>query len=90
MVIMKDNGWKMEKDVVDVLVFVELWVGGLATKSSSIENGFMVCISSWELRLRSGLRRSMCNSSPITKIMSFSKMLLSISLSVLLSMTCEM
>ena len=76
--------------MVDVLVFVELWVGGLATKSSSIENGFMVYISSWELRLRSGVRRSMCNSSPISKIMSFSKMLLSISLSVLLSMTCEM
>ena len=49
MVIMKDNGWKMVKDVVDVLVFVELWVGGLATKSSSIEKNFMVCISSWEL-----------------------------------------
>ena len=90
MVIMKDNGWKMEKDVVDVLVFVELWVGGLATKSSSIENGFMVCITSRELKLRSDPKRSTCDSPPLSEIMSFSKMLPSILLSVLLSMTCEM
>ena len=80
MVIMKDNGWKMVKDVVDVVVFVKLWVGGLA----------MVCITSRELKLRSDPRRSTCDSPPLSEIMSFSKMLPSILLSVLLSMTCEM
>ena len=32
--------------VVDMVVFVELWIGGLGSISSSLENGFMVCISS--------------------------------------------
>ena len=45
-VIMKDNGWEMVEDVVDVVVFVKLWVGWLVICSSSIENSFVVCISS--------------------------------------------
>ena len=72
-VIMKDNGWEMVEDVVDVVVFVELWVGGLASNSSSIENVFVLCISSWELTSRSGLRRSVSDSPPLSEIMSFSK-----------------
>ena len=87
-VIMKDNGWEMVEDVVDVVVFVKLWVGWLVICSSSIENSFVVCISSWELTTRSGPRMSM--SPPLTKIMSYSKMLASISLSTWVSMTCEM
>ena len=27
-VIMKENGWEIVEDGVDVVVFVELWVGG--------------------------------------------------------------
>ena len=27
-VIMKENGWEIVEDVVDMVVFVELWVGG--------------------------------------------------------------
>ena len=45
-VIMKDNGWEIVYNVVDVVVFVELWIGGLASNSSSLENGFVVCVSS--------------------------------------------
>ena len=45
-VIMKDNGWEIVDNVVDVVVFVELWIGGLASNSSSLENGFVVCVSS--------------------------------------------
>ena len=30
---------------MDVVVFVKLWIGELASDSSSIENGFMVCLS---------------------------------------------
>ena len=53
--------------MVDVAVFVEhscsmLWVGGLTINSSNIEYGFVVFISSWKLRLRSGPRRSMSDS----------------------------
>ena len=57
----------MVEDVVDVAVFVEhwcsmLWVGGLTINSSNIEYGFVVFISSWKLRLRSGPSRSMSDS----------------------------
>ena len=27
-VIMKENGWEIVEDMVDMVVFVELWVGG--------------------------------------------------------------
>ena len=30
-VIMKKNEWEIVEDVVDVVVFVELWIGGLDT-----------------------------------------------------------
>ena len=45
----KDNGWEVVEDVVDMMVFVEFWVGGLASNSSSVDNDFLVCISSWKL-----------------------------------------
>ena len=77
----KKNRWEIVEDVVDVVLFVELWVDGLATNSSSIENCFIVCISSWELKSRSGTRRPVSDSPPLSKIMSFSKMLFSVSLS---------
>ena len=32
--IMKDNGWEIVEDIVDVVVFVELWIGGLTSNSS--------------------------------------------------------
>ena len=32
--IMKDNGWEIVEDIVDVIVFVELWIGGLTSNSS--------------------------------------------------------
>ena len=89
-VIMKDNEWKVVEDVVDVVVFVELWVGGLVSNSSSIENGFVVGISSWELTSTSGPRRFASDSPPLSEIISFSKMLFSVSLSIWLPMTCEM
>ena len=80
-VTMKQNRWEIVEDVVDVVLFLELWVDGLATNSSSIENCFIVCISSWELKSRSGTRRPVSDSPPLCKIMSFSKMLFSVSLS---------
>ena len=45
--------------MVDVVVFVEylclvLWVDRLAINLPSIEYGFVISISSWRLRLRSG------------------------------------
>ena len=46
--VMQDNGWVIVEDVVDVLVLVELQIGGLASNSSRIEKGFVVRISSWE------------------------------------------
>ena len=46
-VIMKDNGWEIVEDMVNVVVFVVLWIGGLSSFSSSIENDFVVCISLW-------------------------------------------
>ena len=44
-VTMGQNGWEIVEDEVDVVVFVKLWIGELASDSSSIENGFMVCLS---------------------------------------------
>ena len=61
-VIIKDNRWEIVEDVVDMVVFAELWVGGLTINSSNIEYGFVVFISSWKLRLRSGPSRSMSDS----------------------------
>ena len=29
-----DHGWEIVEDIVDVVVFVELWVGGLTSNSS--------------------------------------------------------
>ena len=89
-VIMKQNRWERVEDVVDVVLFVELWVDGRATNSSSIEKCFMVCISSWELTSRSGTGRPVSDSPPLSKIMSFSKMLFSVSLSSWLSIACGM
>ena len=92
--IMKDNGWEIVEDVVEVVVTVELWVAGLVINSSSIENDlyawFVVCVSSWELTSRSGTRRSLSDSLPLREITSFSKMLCSVSLPIWPSMTCEM
>ena len=68
-----------------MVVFVELWVDRLGINSSSIENGFVVCISSQQLTSRSGPRKSVSDSPPLIKIMSFSNMLSSVSLSVWLS-----
>ena len=94
LVIMKDNGWEIVEDVVEVVVIVEFWVAGLVINSSSIENGlgawFVVCLSSWELTSRSGTRRSLYDSLPLREITSFSKMLCSVSLPIWSSMTFEM
>ena len=57
---------------MDVVVFVELRIGRLASNSSSIEKGFVKCISSWELASGSGPRRSVSDSPPLSEIMSFS------------------
>ena len=46
-----------------------LQVGRLAINSSNIEYGFIVSISSWRLRPRSGPRRSMLDSPPLKEIM---------------------
>ena len=94
MVVMVDNGKQMVEDVVDVVVFVEYWclvlcVGGQAINSSNIEYDFVVLISSWRLRSRSGPRRSVSVSSLLNKIMSFSSMLSSSSLSICLTTTCK-
>ena len=35
-VVMKDNRLEIVKDMVDVVVFVELWIGGLVSNSPSI------------------------------------------------------
>ena len=43
-VMMQYNGWVVVEDVVDLPVFVVLWIGGLASNSSSIEKGFVVRI----------------------------------------------
>ena len=43
-VIMKDNGWEIVEDMVDVVVFVELWVIKLTINSSITDNGFVVYI----------------------------------------------
>ena len=32
-VVMEYNGWEIVEDVMDVVVFVELWIGGLASNS---------------------------------------------------------
>ena len=69
-----------------MVVFVELWVNRLGINSSSIKNGFVECISSLELTSRSGPRKSVSDSPPFIKMMSFSDMLSSVSLSVWLSM----
>ena len=60
--------------MVDVVVSVDyrclmLQVGRLAINSSNIEYGFIVSISSWRLRPRSGPRRSMSDSPPLKEIM---------------------
>ena len=47
--VMQYNGWAIVEDVVDGVVLVELRIGGIASNSSSIEKGVVVCISSWEL-----------------------------------------
>ena len=39
--IMQDNGWVIVEDVVDVVVLVELSIGGLASNSSRIEKCFV-------------------------------------------------
>ena len=86
-VVMQYNGQAIAEDVVDVVVLGELWIGGLASNSSSIE---MVHISSWELASGSGPRRSVSDSPLLSEIISFSKRLFRVSLSTWLSMTCEM
>ena len=47
--IMQDNGWVIVEDGVDVVVLVELQIGGLASNSSRIEKDFVRLISSREL-----------------------------------------
>ena len=89
-VIIKDNRWEIVEDVVDMVVFAELWVGGLTINSSNNQDGFMVCISSWELTSRSGTGRSSFNSPPLIEMMSFCNILSIVSLSIWLSMTCKM
>ena len=77
------------EDVVDVVVLVELCIGGLASNSSRIEKCFLMRISSRELVSGSDPRRSLSDSPPLSEIISFSNRLLRVSLSTWLSMTCE-
>ena len=86
--IMQDNGWVTVVDVVDVVVLVELRIGGLASNSSRIEKRFVVRISSRELVSGSDPRRSMSDSSLLSEIISFYSRLLRASLSTWLSMNC--
>ena len=79
----------MVEDVVDLVVLVELCIGGLASNSSRAEKCFLVRISSRELVYGSDPRRSMSDSPPLSEIISFSNRLLRVSLSTWLSMTCE-
>ena len=88
--IMQDNGWVTVVDVVDVVVLVELRIGGLASNSSRIEKRFVVRISSRELVSGSDPRRSMSDSPLLSEIISFYSRLLRVSLSTWLSMNCEM
>ena len=81
--IMQDNGWVIVQDGVEVVVLIELRVGGLSTNSFRIEKGFVMCISSRELVSGSDPRRSM-----LGQIVSFSNRLLRASLLTWLSMTC--
>ena len=39
-VIMKDNGWEIVEYVVDMVVFVELWVDGLASRMAILRMVF--------------------------------------------------
>ena len=87
--IMQDNGWVIVEDVVDVVVLVELRIGGLASNSSRIEKCFVVRISSRELVSGLDPRRSMSDSPLLSEIISFCNRLLRVSLSTWLSMTCE-
>ena len=87
--IMQDNRWVIVEDVVDVVVLVELGIGGLASNSSRIEKCFVVRISSRELVFGSDPRRSMSDSSLLSEIISFTNRLLRVSPSTWLSMTCE-
>ena len=77
------------EDVLDVVVLLELCIGGLASNSSMIEKCFIVHLSSRELISRSDPRRSMVDSPPLSEIISFSNRLLRVPLSTWLSMTCE-
>ena len=90
MVVMQHNGWVIVEDVMDVVVLVELEIGGLASNSSSIEKGVAVHMSSWEFVSGSVSRRSVSDYPPLSEIMSFSKRLFRVSLSIWLSMTYEM
>ena len=90
MVVMQHNGWMIVEDVMDVVVLVELEIGGLASNSSSIEKGVVVHMSSWEFVSGSVSRRSVSDYPPLSEIMSFSKRLFRVSLSIWLSMTYEM
>ena len=78
-VVMQYNGQAIAEDVVDVVVLGELWIGGLASNSSSIE---MVHISSWELASGSGPRRSVSDSPLLSEIISFSKRLFSFTINL--------
>ena len=90
MAVMQHNGWVIVEDVMDVVVLVELEIGGLASNSSSIEKGVVVRMSSWEFVSGSVSRRSVSDYPPLSEIMSFSKRLFRVSLSIWLSMTYEM
>ena len=93
-VVMVDNRLEMMKDVMGVVVFVEywslmLWVDSLAIDLPNTEYGFVILISLWRLRLRSGPRKSISGFPLLNEIMSFFKRLSRISLSIWLSLTCE-
>ena len=75
------NGWAIVEDVVDVVLLVELWIGGLNSNSCIIEKVVLVCIFSWKLASESGPRRPVSYSPPLSEIMSFCKRLFRVSLS---------
>ena len=75
---------------MDVVLLVELRIGGLASNSCRIEKDFVVHISSRELVSGSDLRRSMSESPQLSEIILFSNSLFRVSLSTWLSVTYQL
>ena len=87
---MVDNGWETVNNMVDVVVYVECWhlvwwVGGPSISLSVMEYGLVVSKSSSRSRSRSGPRSSTSDSPQINEIVLSSRILLSSSLLIWIS-----